>query len=102
MDVNRTLFELCLAYRVPSAFGERLRPLLERAASSPPKKRERLLALVERSFAEEARREVREPRPAVHLSPEELSVLGTVAEILRTWNPPAWLHVWEQYLRKRE
>jgi len=99
MDVNQTIEELCATYGVPRAFGERVRPLIERAFEVPPPKRDRLLQLVERSFAEEARLSPRTPPMKSRLTPQEISTLKTVAGILHGWSPPVWLSVWEQHLR---
>ena len=95
MDVEKTISELCQSYRVPRSFGERMRPLLQRAAESAPEKQERLLQLVERSFVEEARRTRPSPAKASqYLTPEELKVVRTVANILHEWHPPTWLKLW--------
>ncbi len=98
MDVPQTLFDLCLTYRVSSAFGDRLRPLLERAAQSPPEKQQRLLELVERSFAEESVRTKRTPWKRGLTALERKSLL-TVAQTLHDWKSPTWLKVWESQLR---
>ncbi|MEW6072065.1 MAG: hypothetical protein AB1726_05630 [Planctomycetota bacterium] len=101
MDPRRTIEELCRQYGVPAAFGQRLLPLVERAAQSPPEKRDRLLQMVIRSFAEEARRRtedretrVRRARFLRGLSPGERRMLKTVAAVLHHWSPPPWLEGW--------
>ncbi len=94
MDVDETINELCRTYRVPRLFGERMRTLLERAAASPRAKRERLLGLVERSFEEEGRRHRLRRKPSEFLSPQELKIVGAVADILHKWDPPTWLDLW--------
>ncbi len=96
MNVDQTLDQLCATYGVSASFGERLRPLLQRASTSPPEKRERLIGLVERSFAEEARRVAPSPkRIANQLSDAERTVLRTVADILHAWDPPARFKNWK-------
>ena len=100
MDPNRTITELCRKYGVPREFGKRLLPLLERARAAPRAKRRRLTELVERSFAEEARRLLALPSPR-DLQPEEWGVVKTVAGVLHAWDPPIWLRLWGQGRRRR-
>lgn len=86
MDVRRFIARLCARFRVSRDFGRRLQPLVQRAVESPPEKRRLLLQLVERSFAEEARRALRE------LGGErDRRALVSVARLLHGWTPPAWL-----------
>ena len=95
MNVEHTIDQLCRTYGVARKFGERLRPLLERASECPDAKRERLMALVERSFAEERRRiDARPQGVAARLSAPERKVLTTVAGILHGWDPPDWAKGW--------
>lgn len=82
---------LCRRYGVPTAFGERMLPLVERSKKVRPEMRERLLAFVERSFAAEATRRSGEESPP---DPREAQVLRTVAGALHGWSPPPWLDLW--------
>ena len=93
MSPNDKIDELCRRHDVSASFGRRLLPLVRRALSSPEEKRERLLDLIERSFAEEARR-----KRAAHqrgLSEKERELLRTVAGILHPWEPPKWMTRWK-------
>ena len=98
MEARRIIAELCKRFGVSHEFGRRLLPLVERASRSEPDKRRRILEMIERSFAEEARR-IAFQGPAT-LPPEELRVLSTVARVLHDWNPPRWLHYWEEHTRR--
>ena len=53
------------------------------------------LSLAE-EIAEEARRIQNTPSVASQLTEAELSVLRTVANILHSWAPPAWIKMWER------
>ncbi len=101
MDAEGTIEEFCRRFGIPHEFGDRLRPLIERALSSPAEKRQRLLDLVERSFAEEARRRSSALSPR-DLAPEEWSLLKTIALVLHAWNPPLWLRLWEEAHRRTQ
>ena len=97
MNPRRYIEDLCARYGVSPDFGQRLRPLVERAEQCDPEKRDRLLDLVARSFEQEARRarEKALPKsPVQALSPTERKTLSTVASILHQWNPPGWLDTW--------
>ena len=98
MNARRIIAELCKRFGVSQEFGRRLLPLVERATRSNPEKRQRILEMIERSFAEEARRKAAQG-PA-NLAPEERRVLCTVARVLHDWNPPRWLHYWEEHTRR--
>ncbi len=100
MDPNRTITELCRKYGVPREFGKRMLPLLERARNASSAKRRRLVELVERSFAEEARRLLELPSPR-DFQPDEWGVIKTVAGVLHAWDPPIWLRLWGQGRRRR-
>ena len=100
MDPAQRIADLCRRYGVSSDFGNRLTPLVARACESPPEKRRRLLDVVERSFAEEARRQ--KGRPSVRdLPPEDRKMISTVASVLHGWNPPTWLRLWEECRRRK-
>jgi hypothetical protein len=92
MDVQQTIDRLCRNYGVARSFGERVRPLIERASACEPEKRARLLGLVERSFAEEALRA--EKKRAQKLTKREFSALKAVADTLHAWDPPSWFEDW--------
>ena len=66
--------------------------LFQRAQVVAPDARERIMDLVERSFAEEARRasKEREDREA-----RDWRMLTSVASILHEWDPPTWLEAWD-------
>lgn len=96
MEARRLIAQLCARFRVSLDFGRRLQPLVEKAVGSAPEKRRLLLELVERSFAEEARRiesddQARAPAP----SARDLRSLSTVASVLHGWNPPSWFEHWD-------
>jgi hypothetical protein len=90
VDARTIIADLCRRFGVSLEFGKRLRPLVERATRSDPQKRRLILEMIERSFAEEARR-ADEERTSEALTPEESRVLSTVARVLHGWKPPAWL-----------
>ena len=106
MDPTQIIEELCRRHRVPRSFGERLRPLIVRAATREPDARQRIMDMIERSFIQEAERERmratqrtrrkvskrREPNEARKASGTvEERMLGTVAAILHGWDPPEWI-----------
>jgi hypothetical protein len=97
LEPGQIIADLCQRFGVSNEFGERLRPLVERAVRSEPDKRRRILDLIERSFDQEARRA--RLQTAQILSVEDKRVLTTVARVLHPWNPPRWLHYWEQHTR---
>ena len=95
MDARIFIARLCTRFRVSLDFGRRLQPLVERAARAEPEKQRLLLDMVERSFAEEARRIAAErgerpPSPA-----DDWRALTTVAAVLHGWEPPAWFERWD-------
>ena len=92
MTPNEKITELCDRHHVSKAFGRRLLPLIRRALDSAEEKRDRLLALVDRSFAEEAKRNRITPPKA--LTAKERRILRTVGGILHTWDPPEWMSHW--------
>jgi hypothetical protein len=95
MDARRLIAQMCSRFRVSIDFGRRLQPLVEKAlAAADTKKRQGLLDLVERSFAEEGRRLEFERRGGS--SPEEWRALQSVARMLHAWNPPGWFERWEE------
>lgn len=100
MDTDRTIADLCRRYGVPREFGNRLRPLLERARGKRPKVRLRLLRMVELSFEEEARR-LRATMSPRELPLKDWNILKTVAGVLHGWTPPLWLRIWEETRQKR-
>ena len=85
MHAQDTLRTLCLRHGLDEAFGRRLLPLLERAASAPPEVRDRLLRLVEQSFVRESERRatLRENAEAA-----QEDALLNVARALHAWDPP--------------
>lgn len=91
MDSPRLIAQLCARFGVTQDFGRRLQPLVERALAAEPGKQRLLLELVERSFAEEARRLVRERPGGV-----DWRALTTVASLLHSWEPPAWFERWDR------
>ena len=92
MDPRRYVARMCSQFGVSLDFGRRLQPLVERAFAAEPGKRRLLLQLVERSFAEEARRAARERGEA---SAEDLRALSSVAAVLHGWQPPGWFVRWD-------
>lgn len=92
VESRRFIALLCSRFRVSLDFGRRLQPLVERALRADPEKRRLLLEMVERSFAEEARRAELE---RAGNSPEERKALTTVASVLHGWTPPGWFERWE-------
>ena len=94
MDPSVILRELCQRYGVSPAFGNKLRPLLERAQVVEPDAKLRIMDLIERSFAEEARRAAEERRQKQDKDSQDLRVLSAVAAILHDWEPPDWLKNW--------
>jgi hypothetical protein len=99
MDTERTIADLCRRYGVPLEFGERMKPLLERAREKKPRVRLRLFRMVKESFEEEARR-IRATRSPRDMHPEDWNVIKAVAAVLHEWRPPVWLRVWEQTQRR--
>lgn len=99
MDPTQIIQELCKRYRVSLKWGNRLRPLIERSQAVPPEASARILDLVERSFAEEARRarqeEARKRRNAAQNAAQDGLALSAVAGILHGWEPPEWLGQWD-------
>ncbi len=96
MEARRLIAQLCTRFRVSLDFGRRLQPLVEKAVAAEPEKRRLLLELVERSFAEEARRigdEVRTGEPG--FTARDRQSLSTVASVLHGWNPPSWFERWD-------
>lgn len=87
MDPRRLIAQLCSRFRVSLDFGRRLQPLVEMAAKAEPRKQRLLLEMVERSFAEEARRLARE---RVDGPGEDWGALVTVARVLHGWSPARW------------
>ena len=92
MNVDDIILDLCRRFGVSKEFGRRLRPLVSRAQKSPSDARKRIMALVERSFAQEANRTQAES--ACPLPPADRKLLGVVAGILHRWQPPKWLKYW--------
>jgi hypothetical protein len=86
VDADRVIARFCARFGVSLAFGRKLRPLVEKAARAEPRKKRLLLELVERSFAEEAR------RAAEQLG--DWRALTTVASVLHGWDPPRWFEGW--------
>jgi hypothetical protein len=86
------------------AFAERFLPLLERAQRAQPEVRDRIIELVEASFAREASRvqaartstERRNPTSSASPSPAEVAALELVAKVLHSWQPPPWMLDWGQ------
>jgi hypothetical protein len=99
MEAERLIEELCVRFGIERDFGDRLRPLAEIALTASAEKRERLLGVVERSFAEEARRRSATLRPR-DLPPRDWKLVRTVATALHTWEPPLWLRLWEESRRR--
>lgn len=105
MDPTEIIERLCRRYRVPRAFGERLRPLILRATTREPDVRQRIMDMIERSFVQESERERQrerleaeqkglrisrdQARAAAHAIEDR--VLHTVAAILHGWEPPEWI-----------
>ena len=98
MNPDEYIAELCTQYGVSTDFGTRMLPLARRAERVRPEMRLRLRAFIERSFAAQKKREDEEP--SLKLRPGDGRVLGTVANVLHDWNPPAWLNIWADRLRK--
>lgn len=94
MDPSQIIQELCQRYRVSPKWGNRLRPLIERSLVVPPEAGARILDLVERSFAEEARRARQEEAQKRSRANQDRSALSAVAGILHGWEPPEWLGHW--------
>ncbi|MEX1025143.1 MAG: hypothetical protein WD226_08710 [Planctomycetota bacterium] len=94
MDADSLLDDLARRYGVPRAFGRKLRPLVARALTSSPDAKQRILDMIDRSFAQESLRMDEQPtdRERVReLSETDREVLRTVAEILHQWKPPGGL-----------
>ena len=85
-DPHRLLRELCARYDVPVYEGQRLLPLLERAAASAPEVRARVLRMVEDSLA---RGLESSDASLVDRVEEDLDaeVLARVARSLHQWEP---------------
>ncbi|NOT31801.1 MAG: hypothetical protein HOP15_15250 [Planctomycetes bacterium] len=98
MEARRLIAKLCTRFRVSLDFGRRLQPLVEKAVQAEPEKRRLLLELVERSFAEEARRAELGDEVDEGGSPADRRALTTVASVLHGWNPPTWFERWEDGL----
>ena len=96
MDASSIIDELCRRFGVSPKFGNRLRPLIERAQVVPAESSRRIMDLVERSFAEEARRAREEEAERRANGQRERRVLSAVAAILHGWDPPEWLRDWGQ------
>lgn len=94
MDPSAIIDELCRRYGVSPKFGNRLRPLIERAQVVPAESGARIMDMVERSFAEEARRAREEETEKRENAHRERRVLSAVASILHGWDPPDWLRNW--------
>jgi len=95
LDPKRFISQLCARFGVPADFGRRLQPLAERAAAAQPEKRRLLLEMIERSFAEEARRRALTRALARACGePDDWRVLSTVASALHGWEPPTWFEGW--------
>jgi hypothetical protein len=92
VDARRFIAMLCARFRVSRDFGRRLQPLVEKAVRAEPEKRRLLLELVERSFAEEARRAELE---RADCASDDRRALRAVASVLHGWQPPAWFERWE-------
>ncbi len=101
MEAERLIEELCLRFGICREFGDRLKPLVEIAVAASKEKRERLLGVVERSFAEEARRRSATLSPS-DLPPQEWSLLKAIASVLHGWEPPLWLRLWEESHRRAQ
>ncbi len=96
MDPSAIIAELCRRHGVSPAFGNRLRPLIERAQVVPPEASARIMDLIERSFAEEARRAREEEQKKREQEVRDVRVLSAVASILHAWEPPDWLRRWTE------
>ena len=94
MDPDQIIYDLCERYGVSPDFGHRLRPLITRAQKSSPEARQRIMDMVERSFAQEATRQ--EALPLDELPDGDRRILVTVAGILHSWRPPTWLKFWNE------
>ena len=89
MDIDQLLANLCRQYGVSAKFARSVRPLLESAERSPRSKQIRLRALVERSFAVEARNQPKVSK--VRLKEDKPgALLKSLAELLHGWAPRAW------------
>ena len=93
MPLDPILDDLARRYGLPAEFALRLLPLVGRARAAPADVRQRILELVESSFAREARRlaQVRLRREG-----EEDKALLRVARLLHGWNPPPWFEAWSE------
>jgi hypothetical protein len=96
LDPSAIIDELCRRYGVSPKFGNRLRPLIERAQVVPAESSARIMDLVERSFAEEARRAREEESEKRANAQRERRMLSAVAAILHGWDPPEWLRGWSE------
>jgi len=82
---------MCSRFRVSLDFGRKLQPLVERALHADAEKRRLLLEMIERSFAQEARRLRLEHKAG---GTEDWQTLTSVARVLHGWNPPRWFDPW--------
>ncbi|MCC7013215.1 MAG: hypothetical protein IT454_11685 [Planctomycetes bacterium] len=80
MSPERKLERLCRRHRVPLSIGQRLLPLVERAARADSELRRRLLDVVEATLA----RDAEELSHAEHLDER---CLIAVASKLHRWSP---------------
>ena len=86
LDPHRLLRELCARYEVPVFEGQRLLPLLERAAAAAPEVRARVLRLVEDSLARGL--EATDASLVDQVEADlDLEVLVRVARSLHQWEP---------------
>lgn len=104
MNTFELLDQIRRRHGLSQAFAERFLPLLERAQRAQPDVRERIIELVEASFAREASRDrrVRAPAASKHApgvaapSAAEVAALELVAKVLHSWQPPTWMLDWGQ------
>jgi len=75
MSPREIIDSYCRQYAVPSDFGLRMLPLVERAQEATPGIRERILSLVQSTFEKEAGRQ----------NPHCDQDLRAMAEVLHTW-----------------
>lgn len=98
MTPRKILEGLCSRHGLPPEKGERLLPLVRRAATAPEEVRARILELVERSL----RREAERYRSSQRERDLDERMLGVIAKIVHPWTPPAWLQVWSRKRRDDE
>jgi len=102
MNTFESLEQIRQRHGLSHAFAERFLPLLERAQRAEPDVRNRIIELVESSFAREAKRGLAATSSAVHRSarapvspsPAEVAALELVAKVLHSWQPPSWMLEW--------